>query len=342
MAAQVSAKDDASAIVAIIALYNGEPYIAQALKSILNQTYPAADIVVVDDGSVDGGPQIVADMAMTDPRIRLIRKSNGGQSSARNLGVRQSCARYIAFLDQDDEWRPHHLETLYAPFAADPNRFIGFTYGNLDEVDVNGRMVNMMFLSKLRTAHPKTSITNCLEEDMFVLPGASLIRRDVFDAVGGFDEALIGYEDDDFFSRVFEKGYRNHFVNEAVTLWRIHRGSTSYSQKMQVSRMIYARKLIARYPDDPTFHRYYVRDLIAPRFVATIQVEYLGALKYGRRDQAALLAQHLWELSRHLSFGRGMKLRCLLALTRAKSLARAVIAAGPYVPGLRRMAMRLA
>jgi glycosyltransferase involved in cell wall biosynthesis len=94
----------------IIPLYNKGPYIERALMSILNQTVQDFEVIVVDDGSTDNGAEAVR--TINDPRIRLIQQRNQGVSAARNRGVNESAAGFVAFLDADDEWMPSHLETM--------------------------------------------------------------------------------------------------------------------------------------------------------------------------------------------------------------------------------------
>ncbi|MPM04322.1 hypothetical protein SDC9_50599 [bioreactor metagenome] len=94
----------------VISLFNKGPYIGRALTSVLNQGLQDIEVLVVDDGSSDDGPEQAA--AFRDPRVRLIRQSHGGVSTARNNGIRTACSPFVAFLDADDEWRPGHLETL--------------------------------------------------------------------------------------------------------------------------------------------------------------------------------------------------------------------------------------
>ena len=90
-------------ITVVIPLYNGRDFIREALDSVLAQTLSPDEIIVVDDGSTDDGPDIVADMALSHS-ITLLRKANGGQSSARNVGIAHANGDLIALLDQDDAW----------------------------------------------------------------------------------------------------------------------------------------------------------------------------------------------------------------------------------------------
>lgn len=264
-------------ISAVIPLYNGAEFIEQALESVLGQTLPPDEIIVVDDGSEDDGPAIVARLAATRP-VRLLSKTNGGQSSARNHGIQRAHGDLIALLDQDDVWYPSHLEELVAPFRQARPRPLGWSYGNLDEIDRHGELVTQSYLSTLAARHPKTNIFDCLGQDMFVLPSSSLISRKAFEAIGGFDEQLSRYEDDDLFIRLLHAGYENVYIDKALSQWRIFHGSSSYTPRMAKSRMTYARKLIECFPDNAATARYQVADLIAPRFVAHALVEARKAL----------------------------------------------------------------
>ncbi|MFA5275590.1 MAG: glycosyltransferase family 2 protein [Candidatus Omnitrophota bacterium] len=94
----------------IIPLYNKSPYILRAINSVLGQTEKSFEILVIDDGSTDGGPEVIKNIK--DSRIKLIQQANQGVSVARNVGISESSADLVAFLDADDAWKNNFLETV--------------------------------------------------------------------------------------------------------------------------------------------------------------------------------------------------------------------------------------
>jgi glycosyltransferase involved in cell wall biosynthesis len=108
-------------ITVVIPLYNKAEYIARTIQSVLDQEPPAYEIIVVDDGSTDSSPEIVATMAVQMPLIRLIGQPNGGVSSARNSGIREARGDYIAFLDADDRYLPGFLTEINRLIASFPD-----------------------------------------------------------------------------------------------------------------------------------------------------------------------------------------------------------------------------
>lgn len=266
-------------VAAIIPLYNGAPFIREALESVLAQTEPADEIIVVDDGSTDdgAGAAIVKEMAKDHP-IRLLTQKNGGQGSARNTGIAACSSSHIALLDQDDIWYEDHLATLKAPFRKGGMRNLGLVYANLDQIDRSGRMIMHHCLNQVPSPHPKHSLVQCLQHDMFILPGASIFTKQAFEEAGRFDERLAGYEDDDLWVRMFSTGCKSIYLkDDAVTKWRIYTGSTSFSPRMSKSRMIYFHKLIANHPDEPRMNLHWGRDAIGPRFFNILSKEFIDA-----------------------------------------------------------------
>lgn len=288
------------AIAAVIPLFNGASFIEEALNSVLSQTLRPSQIIVVDDGSTDHGPDIVSRMAEAHD-IVLLRKPNGGQASARNFGIRHARTPLIALLDQDDIWYPNHLKELVTPFRTPRYPELGWVYSNLDEIDREGSMVTRFCLDLVpNVEHPKRSLASCLVADMFILPTSCLISRAAFDDVGGFDERLIGYEDDDLFLRMFRKGYDNVYINKSLAKWRIYSDSSSFSPSMGRSRMVYFRKLVETFPYDGRRNADYISQLIAPRFCPALMLEFRHArasgdpaLIAGALDDLRFLADHL-------------------------------------------------
>lgn len=309
-------------IVAIIALYNGAAFIADSVASIVAQTRPPDEILVVDDGSTDEGPAIVERLRARHPGIRLIRKENGGQSSARNLGVASSRSALIALLDQDDGWYPDHLARLVEPFRAPDAATLGWTYSNLDEVDLGRGLLNRSVLRLIPSSHPKASIEDFLREDAFILPSASLISRAAFSAAGGFDERLSGYEDDDLFVRITGAGFRNVYLDEPLSWWRVYSGSTSFSPRMRRSRMILAHKLIEAFGEARHPGKGYVRDLVAPRFARALVSHYGLALLQGDRTAIEAIRADFDAIAPHLDGRRAASARLTRALMRYPALAR--------------------
>lgn len=106
----------------VIPLYNKEAYIAAAIQSVQAQDYQEVEIVVINDGSRDGGPAIVAEMARQDTRIRLISQPNGGVSRARNAGIDEARGELVLFLDADDWYAPTYVSTVVSMARSQPQR----------------------------------------------------------------------------------------------------------------------------------------------------------------------------------------------------------------------------
>ena len=239
-------------VAAVIPLYNGAEFIEEAIRSVLAQTVPVDELIVINDGSKDNGPEIVNSLSASYP-ITFLHQANGGQSSARNAAIRHTSCTHIAFLDQDDIWYNNHIELLKSQFLEDDVHNLAVSYGNLDQIDRAGRMIVHCCLDLIPTPQPKTSLRQHLEHDLFILPSASMVLKEAIERVGMFDERLSGYEDDDLFTRLFSATYGSAYINKSVTKWRMYSASTSFSSRMSKSRMIYFRKQVELFPDDPVF-----------------------------------------------------------------------------------------
>jgi len=275
----------------IIPVYNGARYLPATLATVARQTVAPLEVLVVDDGSTDDSAEVVEAFRTAHPELplRLIRQENAGQSATRNRAVELAAGDLIAFLDQDDRWAPRHIEVLSAPFARDEG--VGLSYGDFDEIDGDGNIVVRGFLAVHNVLHPRSSIMEWLGTDTMVIPTASMVRREAFLEVGGFDPRLIGYEDDDLWVRMFRAGWRAHFTPESIAAFRVHPGSSSHRATFRESRVIFLEKYAALLPDAPELHRYYVSDMLFPRLVRAALGEYLGHLRAHRDDEARATAR---------------------------------------------------
>ena len=109
----------------VVPLYNKAPYIETALRSVLDQSIADFEVIVVDDGSTDGGAEIVR--ALDDPRITVIRQTNGGVSRARNVGISMAQGEWVAFFDADDWMHPEYFATLIEAQRLHPDADVAAT-----------------------------------------------------------------------------------------------------------------------------------------------------------------------------------------------------------------------
>ncbi|HAV14507.1 MAG TPA: hypothetical protein DCX06_13605 [Opitutae bacterium] len=114
-------------ISVLINLYNYGQFIAEAIDSVLAQKHPADEIIIVDDGSTDEGPQIVEEYASKHTNLKLLRKENGGQLSCFEQGFEASSGDIVLFLDADDVWEPSHLANISRAFQENPDVDLIFT-----------------------------------------------------------------------------------------------------------------------------------------------------------------------------------------------------------------------
>ena len=176
----------------IIPTFNRWPVLGEAIESVLAQDYVDYELIVVDDGSTD---ETTERLNQFGSRLRIFSQANRGVSAARNLGVVYARGSYLAFLDSDDLWRPQKLAVQAAFMMRNPTVQICQT----NEIWVrNGVRVN----SKLRHQKPSGEIFLPSLELCLVSPSAVMLRRDLFERHGGFDEDFPVCEDYDLWLRI--------------------------------------------------------------------------------------------------------------------------------------------
>lgn len=196
----------------IIPAYNQAVYVGKAIQSVLDQSYPNLECVVVDDGSKDHTYKIVNEF--TDRRILYIRQLNQGLSAARNTGLTISSGEYISFLDSDDLFTPDKLSKLVDVLEKNPD--IAMAAGSAYLINHNDEPIKRQFSSTLPADTSKLLLGNPLHV------GSVVLRRAWQEKVGLFDTNLKSYEDWDFWLRLALVGGKMHSIKETVSYYRFH------------------------------------------------------------------------------------------------------------------------
>ena len=199
----------------IIPAYNAEHYIAETIRSVLGQTYEDFEIIVVDDGSQDG---TVAALEPFGSSVRLHQQPNGGVARARNTGVALAKGTWIAFLDADDLWLPMKLERQLACIGA-PMTFT-------DRLNIGARGDLPELQSLVTPMQGGDIFVALMREGNFITNTSVMIRRDLFEQMGGFYTGLNGTEDWDLWIRVAER-HEIGFVAEPLVKYRFHESGIS-------------------------------------------------------------------------------------------------------------------
>ena len=198
----------------IIPTHNRAAMLRQALESVRLQEMEGVEIIVVDDGSTDGTPQVVQEL---QPGIVYLKQSQQGVAAARNLGIRHSRAPYIAFLDSDDLWLPGKLKKQIEFLQSRPG--IGLLYARMwsyhvdspDQRRLDPRVVARTFHELLNGPNSVTTST-------------VMVRRECFDTVGVFDPRLKAAEDHELWLRIVRR-FPIAFMDEVVAEYRRHGNS---------------------------------------------------------------------------------------------------------------------
>jgi glycosyltransferase involved in cell wall biosynthesis len=203
----------------VVPVYNQERYVAECVASALDQTFADREVVVVDDGSTDRTPEILA--AFGD-RIRYVRQENRGAAAALNHGVRLARGEYVAWLSSDDVYLPRKLERQVALLDADPA--VDLVYTDFCEIDGEGRL-----LREIRSPYyaDRHEFARRLLWNNFVNGSSVLLRRRAFDAAGGFDESMRLHADGTMWFRLLKNGRFGH-VPEMLLKYRWHAGNASH------------------------------------------------------------------------------------------------------------------
>jgi glycosyltransferase involved in cell wall biosynthesis len=194
----------------IIPVFNGADRLPDGVASVRPQLRDGDELIIVDDGSTDGTPEVIAGLG---GGVTAVRQANAGNAAARNTGLRHATGEAIAFLDHDDVWPPRRQAALLAALRADPA--VGIVAGRVQIAVTAGMAQPAPDDPRYATAHRPWQL------------GASLIRRVVFDRVGRFDEKLRRAVDADWFMRAREAGIRFQPIDTVTVTYWLHASNIS-------------------------------------------------------------------------------------------------------------------
>lgn len=189
----------------IIPTYNRKKLISESIQSVLDQTFQDFEIIVVDDGSTDGTAEVIK--LFPTEKLKYVYQKNSGRSNARNHALRLAKGRYVAFLDSDDLYLPGKLE-LQVGYMEEHSE-VSMIYTSAYCMDENGNLINHHYDAKVSGWIYK--YIAFFVPVTITLPTV-MIRREVFDKVGGFDEKMERFEDTDMWRRISK-----HFYIGAIT-----------------------------------------------------------------------------------------------------------------------------
>jgi len=213
----------------IIPVFNGERFIADAVKNVLSQNYPALEIIVVDDGSKDKTEEIIKQLPLD---IRYFKEGNGGPASARNRGIKDASGEFLVFLDVDDLWPENNLNVLVDKMLQEPDMQVITGYAQLMHKDpVTGEY---------------DLIGNPMESFQYYI-GAAIYRKSVFSKVGLFDHTLMFGEDADWYNRANELRVNMRRLEEITLFVRRHgKNMTQGKNLVELGRLRVLKKILDR------------------------------------------------------------------------------------------------
>jgi glycosyltransferase involved in cell wall biosynthesis len=224
-------------VAVVIPTFNHAHFLGDAISSVLAQTRPADEIIVVDDGSTDDPAAVVARF----PGVRLIRQQNRGLSAARNTGLRSCATSHVVFLDADDRLLPIALEEGLNHAAK--RRDCAFVYGDYcvvlnDEPRESDRFAPAKRHGDFEVTSRNVTHLELLRSNLIAVPATVLYRRECLMVEGGFDETLCGLGDYDLYLRVARR-YRIASYPVIVAEYRRHAENMSNNHMMMLREVLF-------------------------------------------------------------------------------------------------------
>ena len=202
-------------IAAVIPCYNGARFLEGAIESVLRQTRPVAQLIVVDDGSTDDSVAIVERFRAAGHPVRsIVAERNGGPATARNLGIAAAREPLVAFLDADDRWEPHHCATVASLLEAHTDAVLASGRIRAIDDDVEAEDAGTAVAGDAAADAECAPVLEAMLFDNLVPQSAAIVRRDALLAVGGYTDGLRHSEDYDLWLRL---AHGHPFIRSGAT-----------------------------------------------------------------------------------------------------------------------------
>ena len=271
----------------ITPIYNGQAFLKETIETVLNQSYSNWELLLIDDGSTDNSKAICETYCKKDNRIKYHYKPNGGQASARNLGINKAKGEWIALLDADDLWHPTKLEKQIKTTELYPEVTLCFTNTlafekNIDNILYTNDKYEYGLLSK--------EFFKNLYIGSYISNSSLLIKKEIIKDIGGFDEndELRGVEDWDLLLRLAMQKKRVFGLNQRLLYYRIHNGGIH----LQNSRMFIGKTIVYnKYKNDSNISR--LMKLRQYRYVYRELINFL--MDENKSDDIGFYASELWD-----------------------------------------------
>jgi glycosyltransferase involved in cell wall biosynthesis len=202
-------------VTVMITVYNGAPYLAEAIESVLAQTYPAVELIVLDDGSTDASGDVAQGFGSA---LRYERQENAGMGAARNSAVALAAGQYLSFLDADDRFRPDKIERQLEVLDADPS--VDVVFGHMTE-----------FVSPDVDDTTAALLREPVHDLPWRTPNLMLVSRQGFDRVGLFSTTLRVGIGVDWYARAIECGLKEAVPPHIVLERRLHAANNGIRQR---------------------------------------------------------------------------------------------------------------
>lgn len=223
----------------IIPVYNGEKFIYEAIQSVLQQSFTNWELIIIDDGSTDNTAGLVNGFCSSDQRIKLIQQSNKQQAAARNVGIKLSRGKWIAFLDADDVWLPAKLDRQYQ--CIEDNSALDVVFSDGYTKYQNKKIQYYYHYEVARGYFQGKDLYRTMLFGNYIPNLSVVVKSSMIQQIGMQDEQLPGVEDHDYWLKLCRAGANFFGMKERLFIYRVHKDNFSADEAKMKYRSLVAR-----------------------------------------------------------------------------------------------------